>query len=83
MYRPEEIMRGMKRLMLRLPALRPRLQELAFEDGDARLLCGAFEDAATALEALRKGRASPRIIQEYEEMCAEIERDIARLCNDF
>ncbi len=81
MYRPDQVQRGMKRLMLRLPALRQRLRELVAEEGEAQLLCGAFDEAAGALDELRKRNAATNILEEYEEICAEIEEDLLRLCS--
>lgn len=80
MYDPDQVARGMKRLMLRLPAVRQTLPERVRRDEEVQVLCGAFEDAATALHELRKNSGNQQIIQEYEEICADIEQDIQRIC---
>ena len=73
--------RGLLRLMLRMPALRDRLQLLSAND-DLLALCGAFEDASTTLERLRRERSGVNLtaIVEYEELCHDIEQEILEIC---
>ncbi len=68
--------------MLKMPALRGELQLLSARSEDLRSLCGAFEEASSTLESLRKsaGTAPPESIVEYEVLCREIEDDIIALC---
>ncbi|WP_292679561.1 hypothetical protein [Mesorhizobium sp.] len=68
--------------MLKMPALRGRLQILSATDPDLLSLCGAFEDASSMLERLRmkKGNMNHAAIAEYEELCVELENDIIRMC---
>lgn len=74
--------RGLLRLMLKMPALRGTLQILSATNPDLLGLCGAYEDASTALERLRKerGNANRAAIAEYEELCTDLETDIIRMC---
>lgn len=74
--------RGLARLMLRLPTLRSQLQSLSTRNEEMRNLCGAFDDASTTLERLRRERddRNASMIAEYEKICADIERDIVQMC---
>jgi hypothetical protein len=73
---------GLMKLMLRMPALRGRMRMLTMRNTEFRSLCGAFDDAVTTLERLRRNRDNPDlgIIAEYESICVEIESDIIRMC---
>jgi hypothetical protein len=73
--------RGLLKLMLRMPAVRDRLQLLSADD-EVLALCGAFEDASTTLERLQRERSGVNftVIVEYEELCRDIEREILELC---
>jgi hypothetical protein len=65
-----------------MPALRGRLQVLGAMREDFLSLCGAFEDASATLDELRRnadGRNQAAVI-EYEELCREIEKEIADIC---
>jgi hypothetical protein len=75
--------RGLIKLMLKMPALRGKLQIVSASNADMFSLCGAFEEASTMLDRLRRenGRASPAVISEYESLCEEIEREIIEMCN--
>lgn len=70
--------RGLWRLMLKLPALRGRLQILATNSPSLNDLCEAYEEASMALERLlQKGeKADGPLTEEYRTICAEIESDI-------
>jgi hypothetical protein len=74
--------RGLLKLMLKMPALRKQLQLLSAGNEGILSLCGAFDDATDTLERLR--RVDPErhhtIILEYENICAEIEQDIVKIC---
>lgn len=74
--------RGLKRFMLRMPALRDKLQMLSTRKTEFFNLCGAFDEAVTTLERLREGSESPDplIIAEYESICIDIESEIVRIC---
>jgi len=74
--------RGLLKLMLRIPELRGRLQELSSRSESLSSLCGAFEDASMTLERLRAVRALPdeAAILEYEAVCREIEGEIRSIC---
>jgi hypothetical protein len=74
--------RGLMKLMLKVPALRGRLQIVSASNADVFSLCGAFEDASSTLDRLRKQgeRANPAVISEYESLCDEIEREIIEIC---
>jgi hypothetical protein len=75
--------RGLVKLMLKMPALRGRLQILSATNAGVFGLCGAFEEASTTLERLRKenSRADQAVMREYEALCAEIEEEIIEFCN--
>jgi hypothetical protein len=75
--------RGLVKLMLKMPALRGRLQILSATNPGVFGLCGAFEDASSTLERLRKEKspADRAVVHEYETLCAEIEEEIIELCN--
>jgi hypothetical protein len=70
--------RGLWRLMLKLPAMRGRLQILAAKSSSLNDLCEAYEEASLALERMLRDR--PRedcpLVEEYETVCAEIETDV-------
>lgn len=70
--------RGLWRLMLKLPALRGRLQILATKSSSLNDLCEAYEEASLALERLLQDqqKADPFLVEEYETIRAEIESDI-------
>jgi hypothetical protein len=75
--------RGLMRLMLKVPALRGKLQRLTASNADLFSLCGAFEDASSTLDQLRRetSQASATVLTEYEQLCGEIEREIVEFCN--
>lgn len=75
--------RGLLKLMLRLPALRGRLRIVSATNADMFSLCGAFEDASSMLERLRreKTEANPSVVREYENLCHELEQEIIEICN--
>jgi len=74
--------RGLMKLMLRMPALRGKLQLTSVTNPDMLSLCGAFEDASTMLERLRKERSpnNTSAITEYEILCEELEQEIIEMC---
>ena len=74
--------RGLLKLMLKMPALRGQLQVLSARDEGILGLCGAFDDATDTLERLRLSDPERHrlIILEYENICAEIEQDIIKIC---
>jgi hypothetical protein len=78
----EQNRRGLVKLMLKLPALRGRLQLLSVSNPGMFSLCGAFEEASATLERLRKERlqADRAVLQEYESLCEDIEREIVEMC---
>ena len=75
--------RGLLKLMLRMPALRERLQTLTSRDENLFALCGAFEDATSTLDELRRqpSERNKAVISEYEELCQDIEREISEICS--
>lgn len=74
--------RGLLKLMLKMPALRRQLQGLSARDEGILSLCGAFEDATDTLQRLRLTDPERHrlTILEYENICAEIEQDIIKIC---
>ena len=74
--------RGLMKLMLRMPALRGKLQLLSAANPELRGLCGAFEEASSTLERLRKENVpvNSTAINEYEILCEEIEAEIIEMC---
>lgn len=74
--------RGLWRLMLKLPALRGRLQILAARTEALSSLCEAYEDACVVLQQLRNSphTSNPAMVGEYEAICSEIEAEIIRYC---
>lgn len=75
--------RGLIKLMLRLPALRGKLQIISATNADMFSLCGAFEDASSTLDRLRKEKtgANQSVIREYENLCDELEQEIIEICS--
>jgi len=71
---------GLRRLMLRLPEQRRRLQVLLGSTSWPYFheLLAAYDEACLALEAFRRDDASWLIIKEYELVSAELEADILR-----
>ncbi|MCV9965234.1 hypothetical protein OIU34_25480 [Pararhizobium sp. BT-229] len=74
--------RGLWRLMLKLPALRGRLQILAARTEALTSLCEAYEDASVVLQQLRSNphTGNPAMVGEYEMICSEIEAEIIHYC---
>ncbi|PDT07621.1 MULTISPECIES: hypothetical protein [unclassified Rhizobium] len=70
---------GLARLMMRLPATRATIRAAASSQSHLYELCGAYGEACSVLDRMRKdGSADPAIITEYEIICAEIEADVQR-----
>lgn len=73
--------RGLWKLMLKLPAVRGRLQIVEKLHPSITNLFEAYEDASSALDRMRKnGSTTPEIIAEYETICVEIEADVIKMC---
>lgn len=74
--------RGLLNLMMRMPSVRGRLRLLCQENDGLLGLCGAYDDATSTLERLRKARrpADRSAIAEYEGLCREIEEEIIENC---
>ena len=74
--------RGLMKLMLRMPALRGKLQLLSAANPELLGLCGAFEEASSTLERLRKENvpSNSNAINEYETLCEELEAEIIEMC---
>ncbi|MDK4700899.1 MULTISPECIES: hypothetical protein [unclassified Rhizobium] len=68
--------RGLWRLMLKLPALRGRLQILAAQSRRLDDLFEAYEEASLALERFQREGKGNRLVVEYEAVCRDIEADI-------
>jgi hypothetical protein len=68
--------------MLKLPALRGRLQILAAKTEAIPNLCEAYEDASVTLQRLRAapGDANCPMVKEYENICSEIETEVIEYC---
>lgn len=79
---PESSKRGLWKLMLRLPALRGQLQMLSARNPSLLGLCGAYEDASSTLDRMRKDPVlhGAILIREYEQLCSEIETEIIEIC---
>jgi hypothetical protein len=75
--------RGLMKLMLKMPALRGKLQVTSASNADMFSLCGAFEEASSMLDRLRRQgeRASPAVLREYESLCDEIQQEIIDICS--
>ncbi len=67
--------RGLWRLMLKLPALRGRLQIVAAKSPALDDLFEAYDDASIALERFRRDGNVTRIA-EYDGICSGIENDV-------
>ncbi|NTG36929.1 hypothetical protein G6K91_21970 [Agrobacterium rhizogenes] len=73
--------RGLWKLMLKLPAVRGRLQIVVRLHPSITNLFEAYEEASSALDQMRKnGSTKPEIIAEYETICAEIESEVIQMC---
>lgn len=68
--------RGLWRLMLKLPALRGRLQILAVRSRRLDDLFEAYEEASLALERFQKDGGGGPLVEEYEAVCRDIEADV-------
>ncbi|RUM23509.1 hypothetical protein EFQ99_22110 [Rhizobium vallis] len=70
--------RGLWRLMLKLPAMRGRLQLLAAKSSSLDDLFEAYEEASATLERMSRARTRDEcpLMEEYETVCAEIESDV-------
>lgn len=75
--------RGLLKLMLRMPEVRERLQALSSTNDEVLALCGAFEDASSTLEKLRRDPTDVDLdaILEYEGLCRDIEHEILEICS--
>ena len=78
----EQALRGLKKLMLKLPALRGQLQIMGARNSDLMSLCGAFDEASDMLDRLRSAgpAANKALLREYEQVCSDLEADVVRLC---
>jgi hypothetical protein len=74
--------RGLWRLMLKLPALRSRLQILAARNASITNLFEAYEDASVAFQRLgaAPGERNRLLALEYETICCEIETEVIAYC---
>ncbi|MFC5755644.1 hypothetical protein [Rhizobium sp. GCM10022189] len=74
--------RGIWRLMLKLPAVRGRLQILAAKPSSFGELFEAYDEACATLDRLLKETATGRspMIDEYRTICEEIESEVIRYC---
>lgn len=68
---------GLWRLMLKLPAIRGRLQMLAARSRRLDDLFEAYEEASRTLERLRK-ESNLALANEYDTVCSDIEADVIR-----
>ena len=73
---------GLWKLMLKLPAVRGKLQLLAARDEPIVHLFEAYDDACLTLQRLRgaPGDKNVAMIREYENVCLEIEADVIDYC---
>lgn len=71
------VRRGRNKLMLKLPELR---QQLRGHIGDTIAeICESYDLATIALDQLRRGPSVDlNKVHEYEELCADIERELGR-----
>lgn len=76
--------RGLIKLMLKMPALRGRLQVLSKRSPELMNLCGAFEEASETLERLIHDDEMLNIdkIKEYKNVCQEIENEVIYFCSN-
>jgi len=72
--------RGLWRLMLKLPAMRGRLQIAAAQSLPLDDLFEAYEIASTTLDRFQ--REGEQRAREYENLCSEIETDVIRFILD-
>lgn len=73
---------GLWKLMLKLPAVRGKLQLLSARDDPIVHLFEAYDDACLTLQRLRSatGDKNAPMIKEYENVCLEIEADVIDYC---
>jgi hypothetical protein len=76
--------RGVRRRILKLPAIRNRLHSRAGQHDAVGDLCEAYGEASETLERLRRQPAmdpnSDYVVLEYELICGEIEEQIVERC---
>lgn len=75
--------KGLRRLMLRLPSSRLQLLMLHRQQPEAIAgLCEAYEDASVMYFSVlrRDDPAQSIILEEYRQICSEIEDEISRYC---
>jgi hypothetical protein len=74
---------GLLKLMLKLPALRGRLQLLAVSSKSLENYCEAYGEARAMLERLESGREvhDDGALDEYRTICSEIESDVVEYCH--
>jgi len=70
---------GLARMLLRLPASQREAVRLA-ANGRPLLdeVLGAYEEACLALERCKEASAELTLVDEYEELCVELEGDVMR-----
>lgn len=73
--------KGLWRLMLKLPAMRGRMQIIAVKSAALRELFEAYEEASMTAERLagQGTLANSTRLVEYQTICAEIENDVVQL----
>ncbi|MCW1751151.1 hypothetical protein [Rhizobium acaciae] len=76
--------RGLWRLMLKLPAIRKRLQHIAAQSTHLNGMFEAYEEAYVALQEFQRDRdrTDCPLIAEYEALCSEIESDVLSIVLD-
>ncbi|MBP1886844.1 hypothetical protein J2Z50_005147 [Ensifer mexicanus] len=77
----EHRQRGLLKLMLKLPALRGKLQLLSARDPSLQSLFEAYDEATSMLDRQRSSQLQDRaVLTEYELICREIEEEVIAIC---
>ncbi|KPH04905.1 hypothetical protein FHX14_002068 [Rhizobium sp. BK619] len=71
---------GRRRLAMRLPEMRKLIMEA--RDPWQLQLFEAYQMAIEARDSVRKRRFDPKLVQEYDETCFEIEKHVIRAIHE-
>lgn len=77
-------LRGLIKLMVKLPVLRGELQIIFGHDPALRELSEAYNEATDMLSLLRGNPMSDKaLLAEYEAVCGDIESDVLSICSNW
>lgn len=74
--------RGLSKLLLRRPDLRPYFPSRCITDPVLKNLCEAYDETTAALEALYARGSEPDLLAEYADLCRSLEDEVEFFCRN-